>query len=350
MDPFNLATTNYLTVLDELAKFAQSETKHFVVFYDARTDPVVPVYFGEYLESVYAQVCGEYHEEPAVKTYIEVFPTHDAFSVRTTGSPWIGTVGACTGRVIALCAPRDGAGTMGTFNWARVLRHEFTHTVTLAATDNRITHWMTEGLAVSEEHAPLPWDWIPMLYHAVKHDELFGIEQLSWSFVRPKRPIDRQLAYAESLWICQYINKTYGHEAVLKMLADFKDGKSQEQAFKDALGKDLAGFQDEFVAWTQKEVAGWGYDEATSKKVAELKDQGEELIAERQYDRAISVWQEIARLRPVDRLPHMRLAALYLLAKRSDDAVKQLTILDADELNDNRFAKRMRGSIGTRER
>ena len=40
---------------------------------------------------------------------------------------------------------------MGTFNWAQVLRHEYTHTVTLGATDNRIAHWMTEGLAVLEE-------------------------------------------------------------------------------------------------------------------------------------------------------------------------------------------------------
>jgi hypothetical protein len=131
LDPFNLHTTNYLRLLDDLGKFAKSETDHFVVFYDAQADPMIPEYFGEYLESIYNDVCGEFKHEPPVKTYIEVFPTHDAFSVRTSGSPWIGTVGASTGRVIALVAPRKGKMTMGSFNWAQVLRHEYTHTVTL---------------------------------------------------------------------------------------------------------------------------------------------------------------------------------------------------------------------------
>jgi tetratricopeptide (TPR) repeat protein len=167
LDPFNLRTTNYLRLLDELQKFERKETDHFVVMYDPKIDPIIPEYFSEYLESVNTQVCKTFNTQPAVKTYIEVFPTHDAFSVRTTGSPWIGTVGASTGRVIAMVAPRKGEKTMGPFNWAQVLRHEYTHTVTLAATDNRIPHWMTEGLAVFVEHSPLKWEWIPMLFYAV---------------------------------------------------------------------------------------------------------------------------------------------------------------------------------------
>ena len=31
-------------------------------------------------------------------------------------------------------------------------------------------------------------------------------------------PIDRQLAYAQSFWICTYIEQKYGHDAILKML------------------------------------------------------------------------------------------------------------------------------------
>ena len=50
-------------------------------------------------------------------------------------------------------------------------------------TDNRIPHWMTEGLAVWEEHAPLRWEWVPMLYRAVTKDELFTLDNLTWGFV-----------------------------------------------------------------------------------------------------------------------------------------------------------------------
>ena len=167
--------------------------------------------------------------------HIEVFPTHDAFSVRTTGSPWIGTVGASTGRVIAMVAPRNGKHTMGAYNWAQVLRHEFTHTVSLSATDNRIAHWMTEGLAVLAEEGPLRWDWVPMLYRAVKTGELFSMDELTWAFVRPKKPHHRSLAYAQSAWVCQYIEEKWGHDAILRMMAQFKQGKTQDRVFLDVL-------------------------------------------------------------------------------------------------------------------
>src|SRR5687767_1927219 len=125
--------------------------------------------------------------------------------------------------------------TMGAFNWAQVLRHEFTHTVTLAATDNRIAHWMTEGLAVLEERSPMRWEWVPMLYNAVKKNQLFTMEDLTWGFVRPKKPSDRQQAYAQSYWVCKYIDENYGHDAILKLLAEFKRGRSQDEAFPSVL-------------------------------------------------------------------------------------------------------------------
>jgi tetratricopeptide (TPR) repeat protein len=343
LDPYNLETTNYLRLLDEMDKFARSQTAHFTVLYDATADPIIPLYFGDYLETVYKAVTSDFQTEPAVKTFIEVFPTHDAFSVRTTGAPWIGTVGASTGRVIAMVSPRKGEMTMGAFNWAQVLRHEFTHTVTLAATDNRIPHWFTEGLAVWEEHSPLRWEWIPMLYQAVNNNGLFTLDNLNWGFIRPRRPIDRQLAYAQSLWTCTYIEKTYGHQAILKMLAGFKDGLSQDEIFPKVFGKSVSEFSEEFQNWTRKQVATWGYDPQTSKKYADLRERGESLIKSHQYKEAVGVWEKIVAIRPVDALPHQRLAGLYLTkeCRDVDKAIENLSALDAVELKDDRFAKRI---------
>ncbi len=187
VDPYNLKTTNYLRLLDMLANFTRKETPHFVLVYNSRVDPLIPEYFGDYLETVYTAVTHDFAHEPAEKTYIEVFPTHEEFSVRTAGVTLISTVAASTGRVIAMVAPRTAAGTQGPFNWSLVLRHEFTHTVTLSATENRIPHWYTEGLAVWEEHNPVRWDWVPMLYAAVKNDTLMPLDKLTWGFVRPKK-------------------------------------------------------------------------------------------------------------------------------------------------------------------
>jgi tetratricopeptide (TPR) repeat protein len=343
LDPFNIATTNYLRLLDQMASYARRETEHFTIVYDPAADPIIADYFAEYLESIYKDVTGNFRHEPAAKTIIEVFPTHDMFSVRTTGSPWIGTVGASTGRVIALVAPRAGERTMGPFNWAQVLRHEFTHTVTLAATDNRIQHWMTEGLAVVEERVPVRWEWVPMLVNAVKKDELFPLDKLTWGFVRPKRPIDRQLAYAQSAWVCTYLEQKYGRDAVLQMVEAFRDAGRMEDVFPKVTGRSTSEFFEDFKAWAKAQVDTWGYDEETSKKYDALREKGEELITAKQYAEAVPVWEEIRKLRPADALPHQRLAGLYLAKPVNEPAkaIPHLEALHTLELKDNRYAKRI---------
>ena len=339
LDPFNLSTTNYLRLLDQMDKFARKESEHFIVLYDAEQDPIIPEYFADYLESIHAEVTKDFRHEPKVKTIIEVFPSHDAFSVRTTGSPWIGTVGASTGRVIALCTPRVGENTLGAYNWAAVLRHEYTHTVTLSATDNRIAHWLTEGLAVVEEDAPLRWDWVPMLYRAVKRNELFSMDDLTWAFVRPKKPHHRTLAYAQSFWVCKYIQETWGHEAILTMLAEFKAGGLQDDVFPKVLGRSVTQFHQEFLAWTQKQVAHWGYDEQTTKKYQELVPRAEALTKARQDEAAVKAWQEILAIRPMDPLPRRRMLASFIALKKYPEAIEQADVLHRAESKDNRYAK-----------
>ena len=355
VDPFNHRTTNYLKLLDQMAQYARKETEHFILLYDAKQDPLIPEYFSDYLESIHAEVAGDFAHDPVSvvrgkgpdgqpifhKTIIEVFPTHDAFSVRTTGSPWIGTVGASTGRVIALVAPRKGENTMGTFNWASVLRHEYTHTVTLSATDNRIAHWMTEGLAVLEEKAPLRWDWVPMLNDAVKKKELFPLDQLTWGFVRPKKPHHRTLAYAQAHWVCQYIQEKYGHKALIQMLEEFRNANTEAAVFEKITGKKAKEFEKDFFAWCEQQVAKWGYDEATTKKYTELRKQADALIKGKQFDQAIAAYEEIVKLRPMDAMPHQKLAGLYLKVKQYPKAIAHLETLHKVELKDNRYAKRI---------
>ena len=93
-----------------------------------------------------------------------------------------------------------------------------------------------------------------MLYKAVKTKSLFKLDKLTWGFVRPKKPTDRQLAYAESFWICKYIEETNRHDVILKMLAEFKAGLGQEEVFRgseanfDEIFRDMGfgGFRDIF--------------------------------------------------------------------------------------------------------
>ncbi len=271
IDPYNMRASNQLRLLDYLKQFASVETPHFIIRYAAKADLADPnstaktqdrilaELAGEWMEKVYPEVCGYFQAYPEVKTQVELFPSHEEFGVRTTGLPWIGTVGACTGNVIAMDVPRGGAkNTMGAFDWARVMRHEFTHTVTLYMTDNRIPHWLTEAAACVQEQAPRDWEDCQLLAMNYRSGKLFKYQDLNWGFIRPKRSIDRMLAYRQSEWIYQYIVEVYGQPTMLKFLHCFKDGLTESQALQATFGRTPDTFNQDFLEWAGKQIAGWG--------------------------------------------------------------------------------------------
>ena len=77
------------------------------------------------------------------------------FSGRVVALPDLHTIGACTGRMVAMVSPH-GRGVRKPFNWGRVLRHELVHIFNLEQTNFLVPHWLTEGLAVSNEGFPRP--------------------------------------------------------------------------------------------------------------------------------------------------------------------------------------------------
>ncbi len=161
--------------------------------------------------------------------------------------------------------------------------------------------------------------------------------------MRPKRPIDRQLAYAESYWICKYVEETYGHDVILKMLDDFRHAERQEEAFPKETGRSIEQFQTEFYAWCEQQISKWGYDKETSEKYTALRTQAEDLTKSRQYAEAAKIWEQIAIIRPVDALPHQRLAGIYLTkdCRDNEKALPHLSVLAKVEIKDNRYDKRI---------
>ena len=180
--------------------------------------------------------------------------------MRITGQPWIHTIGASTGRVIAIDSARKSAHATGPYHYARVLRHEFTHTITLAASDNRIPHWFTEGLAVLQEDSPRSFDWCRLLADAIRRDQLFTLESIDWGFIRPRRPNDRQLAYAQSEWICEYLVERFGYSVLNAMIAGFREAKTQEAIFRAHTGSGMIEFDRSFAEWARAQAVDWGFD------------------------------------------------------------------------------------------
>lgn len=301
LDSYNAETYNVLELLDALQSFARRESPHFILCYSKDEDAVVVPWMIDYLESMHAEVCRAFEIAPPRKTLIEVFPEHSQFSVRIAGRPWIATVGACTGPVIALSAPRQYASP-SPFNWTEVLRHEYTHTVTLAATENRIPHWMTEGLAVHQETAPRSWDTRLLLCRALRTGRLFTLESIDWGFMRPRRHDDRALAYAQSEWMIEYIIERWGYPKVLALLKEFRENRTQPDAFKRILDIATDRFIADFRPWAAGQVESWKLPTDPVGEIAALK--------------------AALLLKPTDADAHARLAEALLLDEQTEEFEK----------------------------
>lgn len=255
LDPFNVRVKNQLEVLDLLQGYAVLETEHFVLKFDRGQNELLATYAAEVLEEeIHPQITKELGYSPPGKTLIELFSWakntkgHGWFSARMVGLPFIGTVGACAGKMVALVSPDE---LPEKFNWARVLRHEFVHVVNLQQTDFRIPHWLTEGLAVYLENQPRPAEWNKILLKRADDGKLFKLDDITFGFIRPSNHDDWTLAYCQSEIYVDYIRERFGPESIAKLLAAIADRESIVEAIKIALGVDQADFEtgyDKFLA------------------------------------------------------------------------------------------------------
>lgn len=387
LDPFNVRIQNSLKLISDLRAFATVESEHFIVRYRPGVDEVLAKEMPAVLERIHARVTGDapggIRHEPAGKTVIELMPDHHWFSVRITGMPKLHTIAAATGPLVAMEAPRSGPGHLvGPYDWPRVVQHEYTHTVTLSRTKNRLPHWFTEAAAVYLEDAPRDWATVQLLARTAEADELFTLDQINLAFVRPKKPTDRQLAYAQGHWMYEYIVERFGPEAPLKLMDAYAVGTKEEQAYSTLLGLSREQFLKDFEVWAQAQLVAWGMElPAGTPSVDELlvrhntlvTSQGGEAADEptpAMFDawavefpkhpdvlRAILAvklqasgdmvteelvpWLErYAEVRPPDPMPHKLLAKYYLDGKGAgkDAAIPHLRFLDRREQHSSSYA------------
>lgn len=340
LDPFNLETVNRLRVLDEIAKFKVFESRHFVFKFAEIDDPIVPMYIAPQMDSTFAELTAIFRFEPDRKPVVEVFPDAQSFSVRTAGVPGLETFGASQGRVMTVVAPRAG-DTLGPFNWARVMRHEFVHTLNLMQTNGRVSRWLTEGLAVWQERVPYRFPWVPKeMYERTTTGKLMTPAKMADALLRP-RGNDGEVAYMTGFWFVEFLDESFGRESILKLLNAYRDGLSETDALRSSTGVDPEKLHQQFDAWARKKVSTWGYDEATQKKVDALVEEAKKLQADNDFNGAIGKWSEASALQPMEPLPHRRLAGLYLATNKPAEASKHLREIIGVELRDNRIARRI---------
>ncbi|MBX3359726.1 MAG: hypothetical protein KF745_15000 [Phycisphaeraceae bacterium] len=270
LDPFNVRAGNSLKLVTELRSYDTIESEHFIIRYKPGIDGVMAREMVGPLEENYRIVTGagpggidyapttSVTEDGLPRTVIDLMPDHRWFGVRIAGMPAIHTIAASTGPVIAMETPREGANHLGTYDWARVVRHEFTHTVSLARTNNRIPHWFTEAAAVYLELAPRENQTCRLLADALRSDALFDFTAINLAFIRPEKPTDRSLAYAQAHWMYQFMIERFGREAPLELMDQYAKGVREEAAFQAVLGVSRDAFFDAFTQWAQGQVQAWG--------------------------------------------------------------------------------------------
>ncbi|MAC18382.1 MAG: hypothetical protein CMJ23_01670 [Phycisphaerae bacterium] len=262
LDPYHKRAAFSLFLLEELDTFEEVESANFILRYRPGLDEVVASGMLGPLESMHADLAERFRHAPDRKTVIELMPDHQFFAVRITGMPAIHTIAACTGPLIAIEVPRVGSPQkhLGIFDWLRVLRHEYAHTITLSQTRNRIPHWLTEAAAVSIEGVPRTYGTCGELAGRWRKGDLFDLDEINFAFVRPKRPGDRSMAYAQGAWMVEFMNERWGDQALVDLMALYFEGVQEKDAIPEALGVERDEFHAAFLEWAGIQIAGWGLD------------------------------------------------------------------------------------------
>jgi tetratricopeptide (TPR) repeat protein len=259
-DKFHKQVFNTLEVLDQLDQYQTLKTKHFLLRYDPKHDQVLANFMGKYLEEIYAEFAQKFQFEPKGPILIELFNAHPFFSARVTTWPDLHTIGATTGRVIAMVSPRDKSKIIGRpFNWVRVLRHELVHVFNLEQTNFLVPHWFTEGLAVTNEGSAPPLEWKNLLKARVQEKKLMSLDDIHLSFIRPANQDEWHTAYLLSQLYVEYLNKTYGQAAIAGLLNAYRDGLDTAAAIQKVCKVDKATFEKGYRAYLEdlvKEITG----------------------------------------------------------------------------------------------
>lgn len=301
LDPYNTRARNSLTLLEELVTYSTLEGDHFIVRYKPGVDEVLAREMLPILDEIHGVVATAIDHEPAVKTTLELMPNHSWFAVRITGMPAIHTIAAATGPVIAMETPRLGPNHSGVYDWVRVVRHEYVHTVTLSRTRNRIPHWFTEAAAVWLELAPRDYDTCVLLATALERRELFNLRDINTAFVRPKKPTDRAQAYAQGHWMYEFMVERFGERAPLELMDLYAQGVREEEAFRRVLGMGGDEFFALFLPWAGEQVMAWGLSPEPDLRVVRFEsflasEEGAEIVRARLRDAARAGAMRVAGL------------------------------------------------------
>ncbi len=336
-DRFNVWTVNTLRLMDSFENFdeieigaagtgsrysaesapldrrAGAEAPEFRLKLHKKESAVLRLYVPDLLRQAYDTLSAKYGYRPKTPLYLEMFPDHEDFAVRTLGLPGLGALGVCFGPGIVMDSP--SARAKGDFHWGSTLWHEFTHVITLGMTDNKVPRWFSEGLSVMEEHKARPgWgDNVTLdAIKAMQDKKLLPIAELTAGFQRPSFPGQVQLSYFEAGQACEFIDKEFGFPSILTMLKAFKDGQSLPAVLTGALRLSPQEFDKRFNDFLQ------------SRFGSALKSVDFDLLQDEGTLKSPGKLEAVLAAHPDSFFANLKLGSFYVEQKQPDKAVPYL--------------------------
>lgn len=351
-DPYHVRVSNLRKVVKLLDDYAILNTPHFVVRADRESDAVLARVAADYLEEIYSELTTQFAFEPETRTVVEFYfngrgvTGHQWFSTRMIGLPWIQTIGASNGVLIAMASPTSLDEPL---NWGRVLRHEFVHVLTLQKTNYQIPHWFTEALATRSEGYARPAEWNRELIERAARNDFDTLAEMDQNFRRPKSRRDWNFAYCQSVLFADYLVNEFGDDVLNRLLDAYAAGQETSAAFEKLFGKTVPEMEQEFFETARIVAASLVTvsegPSASPREIAEAFRKNPKspdaaanfawlLARQKQYRKAKSIAMTVVEAVPGHRRATIALLEYLLSEEEHEQAVRLLETLTTEDRSD----------------
>jgi len=234
-----------LTWIDESLDWQQHDSEDVSVFtYDDEPD------FDKYILQVAQESANKCKQEydidqiDPMRIWVYASGRDFATALRQNSESWIGGFSLPEAGVIAVpIEPGDD------YSVERVISHEVSHHVLFQATKNPFSYpptWLDEGLAVIGQLAGNGNDR-EIVLGAFSEGTLPTLRTLSSSFPTDAAAANR--SYATSHIAVQYLIDTWGQDAVVGLIRQFRQSASVDEALTAVIGLDTEGLDAQFRDW-----------------------------------------------------------------------------------------------------
>lgn len=224
------------------------ETEHFAIKY-LPVDAGVVKMVAQAAEKAYGPVTQMLGYDPG-KTTIIIHPDRKSLQESFGWSSGESVLGVYWAGIIRVLSPRDWLSDIPAREWPEVFRqsgpvaHEFTHLVLDYKANGNFPRWFTEGVAQYVEYKLNDYIWLEP--ESTLDQPLYSLKELTDNFDTLN---NEPLAYHESFMLIKFLTDNWGEDSLSKVIASLAQGRTLDQAFRDAIGLRLTDFEQAWLKW-----------------------------------------------------------------------------------------------------